>query len=84
MDWADLWLAIFLPLSPTSLDITTPENRAKGMGTIGAAFGLGFIAGPAIGGILAGPDALNADFPHPLHWPQQACRYAPFAWPFLP
>ncbi len=43
-------------------DITTAENRAKGMGMIGAAFGLGFIAGPAIGGILAGPDPLNADF----------------------
>jgi len=46
-------------------DITTPENRAKGMGAIGAAFGLGFIAGPAIGGILAGPDPLNADFRTP-------------------
>ncbi|MHA1597124.1 MAG: MFS transporter [Alphaproteobacteria bacterium] len=46
-------------------DITTPENRAKGMGTVGAAFGLGFIAGPAIGGILAGPDPLNADFTTP-------------------
>jgi DHA1 family tetracycline resistance protein-like MFS transporter len=34
-------------------DITTPENRAKGMGLIGAAFGLGFIFGPAIGGILS-------------------------------
>jgi multidrug resistance protein len=34
-------------------DITTPENRAKGMGLVGAAFGLGFIFGPAIGGILA-------------------------------
>ena len=34
-------------------DITTPDNRAKGMGIIGAAFGLDFIAGPAIGGILA-------------------------------
>src|SRR5216117_137669 len=33
-------------------DITTKENRAKGMGLIGAAFGLGFIFGPAIGGIL--------------------------------
>ncbi len=46
-------------------DITTPENRTKGMGVIGAAFGLGFIAGPAIGGILAGPDPLNADFRTP-------------------
>jgi DHA1 family tetracycline resistance protein-like MFS transporter len=34
-------------------DITTQENRAKGMGLIGAAFGLGFILGPAIGGILS-------------------------------
>jgi DHA1 family tetracycline resistance protein-like MFS transporter len=34
-------------------DVTTPENRSKGMGLIGAAFGLGFVAGPAIGGILS-------------------------------
>jgi DHA1 family tetracycline resistance protein-like MFS transporter len=34
-------------------DITTRENRAKGMGLIGAAFGLGFIFGPALGGILS-------------------------------
>ena len=34
-------------------DITTPENRARGMGLIGAAFGLGFVFGPAIGGILS-------------------------------
>lgn len=46
-------------------DITTPENRAKGMGMVGAAFGLGFIAGPAIGGILAGSDPLTADFQTP-------------------
>ncbi|MFC1673485.1 MFS transporter [Pseudomonadota bacterium] len=46
-------------------DITTPENRAKGMGVVGAAFGLGFIAGPAIGGILAGPDPLTADYQTP-------------------
>lgn len=46
-------------------DITTPENRAKGMGIIGAAFGLGFIAGPAIGGVLAGSDPLRADYHTP-------------------
>lgn len=34
-------------------DVTTAENRVKGMGLVGAAFGLGFIFGPAIGGILA-------------------------------
>ncbi len=33
-------------------DVTTPENRAKGMGLIGAAFGLGFCFGPLIGGEL--------------------------------
>lgn len=35
-------------------DLTTPENRAKGMGVLGAAFGLGFVVGPAIGGFLGG------------------------------
>jgi MFS transporter, DHA1 family, tetracycline resistance protein len=34
-------------------DITTTEDRAKGMGLIGAAFGIGFVFGPAIGGILS-------------------------------
>lgn len=34
-------------------DVTTPENRAKGLGMIGAAFGLGFIFGPAIGGFMS-------------------------------
>lgn len=34
-------------------DITTEEDRGKGMGIIGAAVGLGFILGPAIGGIFS-------------------------------
>ena len=34
-------------------DVTTKENRAKGMGLFGAAFGLGFILGPGIAGILS-------------------------------
>lgn len=33
-------------------DVTKPEERSKGMGLIGAAFGLGFIIGPALGGLL--------------------------------
>ncbi len=33
-------------------DTTPPEGRARGMGLIGAAFGLGFIAGPALAGLL--------------------------------
>ncbi len=34
-------------------DVTTPQNRARGMGLVGAAFGLGVIAGPAFGGLLS-------------------------------
>ncbi len=34
-------------------DLTTPENRARGMGMIGAAFGIGFTIGPFIGGEFA-------------------------------
>ncbi|TDK59322.1 MFS transporter [Bacillus salipaludis] len=34
-------------------DITTEENRGKGMGIIGAATGLGFVFGPAVGGIFS-------------------------------
>lgn len=33
-------------------DVSTPDNRAKSFGKIGAAFGLGFICGPALGGLL--------------------------------
>lgn len=33
-------------------DITTPENRSKGLGAIGAAFGLGFVLGPPFGSFL--------------------------------
>lgn len=33
-------------------DVTTKENRSKAMGLIGAAFGLGFMIGPAMGGVL--------------------------------
>jgi MFS transporter, DHA1 family, tetracycline resistance protein len=34
-------------------DVTTKENRAKGMGIFGAMFGLGFILGPALAGVLS-------------------------------
>ncbi len=33
-------------------NVTSPENRAKAMGMIGAAFGIGFVLGPAVGGFL--------------------------------
>jgi DHA1 family tetracycline resistance protein-like MFS transporter len=37
-------------------DVTTPENRAAGYGIVGAAFGLGFVLGPALGGVLGSID----------------------------
>ncbi len=50
-------MGIFGATIPTAqaavADVTEPENRARGMGLIGAAIGLGFILGPALGGILA-------------------------------
>jgi DHA1 family tetracycline resistance protein-like MFS transporter len=46
-------------------DVSKPEDRAKGMGLIGAAFGLGFIVGPALGGVLAGNHPLIADVETP-------------------
>jgi DHA1 family tetracycline resistance protein-like MFS transporter len=46
-------------------DVTPPEKRAKGMGMIGAAFGLGFTVGPAIGGLLAGTNPASADLARP-------------------
>jgi DHA1 family tetracycline resistance protein-like MFS transporter len=61
-------------------DVTTPENRARGMGLIGAAFGLGFIFGPALGGVLT---HLGASAPM---WTASALCFANFlaAWFFLP
>jgi MFS family permease len=39
-------------------DVTSRENRAKGMGLVGAAFGLGFIIGPGLGGLASVHDFL--------------------------
>ena len=37
-------------------DVSAPHRRAKAMGLVGTAFGLGLILGPVIGGVLAGPE----------------------------
>jgi DHA1 family tetracycline resistance protein-like MFS transporter len=42
--------AVFAPANAYVADITPPEQRAKAFGQLGAAFGLGFILGPALGG----------------------------------
>ena len=46
--------ASFTTASAYIADVSTAETRAKNFGMIGAAFGLGFIIGPALGGLLAG------------------------------
>jgi MFS transporter, DHA1 family, tetracycline resistance protein len=50
-------MGIFGATIPTAqaavADVTAPQDRAKGMGLIGAAIGLGFILGPALGGVLS-------------------------------
>jgi DHA1 family tetracycline resistance protein-like MFS transporter len=46
--------ASFTTASAYIADVSTPETRAKNFGFIGAAFGLGFVIGPALGGLLAG------------------------------
>ncbi len=40
-------------------DVSTPQNRAKNFGLIGAAFGLGFIIGPYLGGRLSDPHVVS-------------------------
>ncbi len=41
-------------------DVTPPEQRASGLGLVGAAFGLGFIFGPALGGLTASDTVVTA------------------------
>ena len=48
-------------------DVTDESNRAKGLGLIGAAFGLGFIIGPAMGGVLSSVGS-NFTFESAIHW----------------
>ena len=47
--------------SAYAADISTHENRAKSFGKVGAAFGLGFICGPMLGGVL-GESSLHLPF----------------------
>jgi DHA1 family tetracycline resistance protein-like MFS transporter len=49
---AGIFGASFGPATAALADITPPADRAKRFGLVGAAFGLGFIIGPAVGGLL--------------------------------
>jgi len=46
-------------------DLTEPQNRAKGMGIIGASIGLAFTVGPAVGALLSSVDAISATISKP-------------------
>lgn len=58
-------------------DVTPPEKRAGAFGLLGAAFGLGFIIGPALGGVLGGID-LRLPF-----WVAAACSAANWLFGFF-
>ncbi|MND62541.1 Tetracycline resistance protein, class C [compost metagenome] len=47
-------------------DVTPPERRAGRMGLIGAAFGLGFIVGPGLGGLLVQPQMGHVGYQLPI------------------
>src|SRR6185503_14045104 len=49
---AGIFGATFTPVGAYIADVSPPEKRAANFGLIGIAFGLGFIAGPALGGLL--------------------------------
>jgi MFS family permease len=51
--WSGIATANLGTASAYIADVTKPEERAKGMGLIGMAFGLGFILGPGVGGALS-------------------------------
>tara|TARA_R110002110_G_scaffold205066_7_gene416897 strand:- start:20832 stop:22034 length:1203 start_codon:yes stop_codon:yes gene_type:complete len=55
--FAGLMAGNFGVASAMMADLTTPKNRARGMGLIGAAFGLGIALGPMLGGVLSGDSA---------------------------
>lgn len=46
--------AIYVPATAYVADVTPPEQRARNFGLVGACFGLGFVIGPAVGGMLGG------------------------------
>jgi MFS transporter, DHA1 family, tetracycline resistance protein len=58
-------------------DISAPEKRAKNFGMLGTAFGVGFILGPALGGILG---SLNVHYPF---WAAAGLSLANFAYGYF-
>lgn len=54
--FAGLMAGNFGVASAMMADITPPDQRARGMGLVGASFGMGLVLGPVLGGLLSGPD----------------------------
>jgi DHA1 family tetracycline resistance protein-like MFS transporter len=59
---AGITAASFTCASAYIADVSPPEKRAQNFGMIGAAFGAGFILGPALGGVVGGYFSLRAPF----------------------
>jgi DHA1 family tetracycline resistance protein-like MFS transporter len=71
----------FLVAQAYVADVTRPEDRARGMGLIGAAFGIGFVLGPLLGGLVL-------LLPLPLSWRLRlpfliAAAFSTLAWIFV-
>ena len=72
--WAAMAVRLFTGLGAGNIstvqgyvaDVTPPERRAGRMGLIGGAFGLGFIVGPGLGGLLADEGAGRIGFQIPI------------------
>lgn len=72
--WAAVLVRLFTGLGAGNIstvqgyiaDVTPPERRAGRMGLIGAAFGLGFIVGPGLGGLLAQPQMGHVGYQLPI------------------
>lgn len=60
-------------------DVTTPAERPRVMGLLGAAFALGFILGPAIGGLIAGDTPSTASYARVGLWAAAVCGVAAIA-----
>lgn len=72
--WAAIAIRLFTGLGAGNIstiqgyvaDVTPPAERAGRMGLLGAAFGLGFVIGPTLGGLLADPGAGHLGYRLPL------------------
>lgn len=74
--------AIFAPANAYMADITPPADRAKRFALVGAAFGVGFVVGPALGGLIA---AATSDVRAPFYAAALlACANAAFGFFALP